>query len=321
MSSGGLAPVGRTALLLRAAHLYHGDGLGQPEIARRLGLSQSGVSRLLRDAAQAGIVRTIVVTPPGTHLDLESGLRERFGLRDAVVADTPSDDESARLSAIGASAADYLSSVLRPGERIGVSSRSAALLAMAEVLQPLPKAHSVVQVLGAIGSATLRAQSTRLTDRIAQMASAEPVYLPAPGVVSSAAVRNGLLTDRHIADALTASTSITTLLTGIGARTAETRPSWGSALPDSDLERLAASDAVGDVCLNFFDRDGALLEVGISDHVLGIDAETLRKVPRRIGVAGGPSKYAAIRAAALGGWIDVLVTDNLTARALLDDES
>ena len=37
-------------------------------------------------------------------------------------------------------------------------------------------------------------------------------------------------------------------------------------------------------------------------------------------VGGGPGGYvAAIRAALLGGWMNVLVTDVATARALLDE--
>ena len=52
-------------------------------------------------------------------------------------------------------------------------------------------------------------------------------------------------------------------------------------------------------------------------RVVGIDADTLRKIPRRIGIAGGESKHAAIHAAVTGGWVNVLITDTATAAALL----
>jgi len=45
----------------------------------------------------------------------------------------------------------------------------------------------------------------------------------------------------------------------------------------------------------------------------------LKQVPRRVGVAGGASKYRAIRAALRGAWVNVLVTDLDTARALAED--
>ena len=55
----------------------------------------------------------------------------------------------------------------------------------------------------------------------------------------------------------------------------------------------------------------------LDDRVVGIDADTLRKVPRRIGIAGGESKHSAIHAAVIGGWVNVLLTDTGTASALL----
>ena len=52
-------------------------------------------------------------------------------------------------------------------------------------------------------------------------------------------------------------------------------------------------------------------------RVVGIDPQTFRAIPRRVGLAGGARKHEAIRAALLGGWVNVLVTDMTTARALL----
>jgi DNA-binding transcriptional regulator LsrR (DeoR family) len=45
----------------------------------------------------------------------------------------------------------------------------------------------------------------------------------------------------------------------------------------------------------------------------------LMQVPRRVGAAGGVSKYRAIRAALRGAWVNVLVTDLDTGRALVED--
>src|SRR5699024_11356353 len=81
---------------------------------------------------------------------------------------------------------------------------------------------------------------------------------------------------------------------------------------------ICSAGAVGDVCLQFFGADGELVPSDLHERVLGISAETLRAIPRKIGVAGGPRKFEAIRAAALGGWIDVLITDSYTARRLVD---
>jgi DNA-binding transcriptional regulator LsrR (DeoR family) len=53
--------------------------------------------------------------------------------------------------------------------------------------------------------------------------------------------------------------------------------------------------------------------------VVSITPADLRHVPRRIGVAGGASKYRAIRAALRGAWVNVIITDLDTARGLVAD--
>ena len=46
-------------MMTKVAHLYHAKGLGQIEIAQRLGLSQARVSRLLAAAKEKGIVLSL----------------------------------------------------------------------------------------------------------------------------------------------------------------------------------------------------------------------------------------------------------------------
>ena len=78
---------------------------------------------------------------------------------------------------------------------------------------------------------------------------------------------------------------------------------------------------MGDICLRFFDKRGTLIESELNDRVLGISPEQMLRVDRRIGIAGGTRKYAAIRAAVEGKWINVLITDKKTALKLESDKA
>src|SRR5215475_8016238 len=115
-------------LMTRAARLYYEERLIQSEIASRLGLTQVAVSRLLKKAQEHGIVRTTVVTPPGAFAELEESIERRFALNQVVIGEATSDSEEAVLSAIGSAAAQFLESVVKPGEVIGLSSWSTSLL-------------------------------------------------------------------------------------------------------------------------------------------------------------------------------------------------
>jgi DNA-binding transcriptional regulator LsrR (DeoR family) len=83
---------------------------------------------------------------------------------------------------------------------------------------------------------------------------------------------------------------------------------------------LRGLGAVGDICLRFFDERGQPVSSALDGRVLGIPADLLREIPRRVAVAGGQRKFAAVRAALRGGWLNALITDLGAARRLVDDQ-
>jgi DNA-binding transcriptional regulator LsrR (DeoR family) len=301
--------------------MYHEGGIRQPQIAAELSMSQARVSRLLRQASDIGVVRTVVILPPGVYTDLEERLQDRYGLRDAVVVDA----EGARgqvIPALGAATAQYLHATLTGGEVIGVSSWSATLLAAAEAMpartsSPLDR---VVQIVGGHGDPSVQVQANRLTGDLAAVTGARPVLLPAPGLVSSPALRRALVKDPAIGEVMKSWQELDLALVGIGSL--EPSPllrQSGNALGQDEQEELRHAGAVGDVCLRFFDADGVSLKTPLDQRVVSITPDDLKRVPRRVGVAGGASKYRAIRAALRGGWVNVLVTDLDTARGLAEE--
>ncbi len=309
----------RLSLLTKVALMYHEQGVLQPEIAARLHISQSRVSRLLKEAVQIGVVRTIVVPPLGVHAALEQELKDAFGLVDVVIADVD-ESETGLLSGLGSAAAGYLETTLTGKDRVGISSWSSTLLATVEAMTPrnTRTATDVVQVLGGVGRPNVQVQATQLADRFARVTKAVPRYLPAPGIVAGPALRDALLAEPYTQELVQAWDDLTVVLAGIGS----VQPSplllqSGNALGEEELARLRDLGAVGDVCLRFYDTDGAPVVSDLDDRVVGISTEQLAAVPRTVGVAGGERKWEAIRGAVRGKWVDVLITDSRTARYLL----
>jgi DNA-binding transcriptional regulator LsrR (DeoR family) len=114
---------------------------------------------------------------------------------------------------------------------------------------------------------------------------------------------------------------LTIALVGIGGlKPSGLLASSGNVFSAEELATVRAAGGVGDIGLRYLRADGHPVETPLHDRVIGIELEQLRRVPRAIGVAGGTSKTAAIRAAMLGGWINCLVTDRLTAERLLELE-
>ena len=310
-------------LLVKVARMYHEQGIRQPQIAVQLAVSQPRVSRLLRQAVDLGIVRTVVQMPEGVHADLEEELQRRFGLRDAVVVDTTGAGEDI-LPALGAATASYLDVTLTGGNVIGVASWSETLLGGVQRM-PVKKiagARRVVQLLGGVGRPAVQVEATRLTQELASRTGAEPLYLSAPGLVDTPAVRRAVMSDRSVSEVVEGWGELTDAIVGIGS--IEPSPLLarsGNAISAKDQEELRRLGAVGDVCFRFFDADGRHVRSDLDQRVIGIAPEQLRGVPRRVGVAGGRRKYAAVRAAVLGGWVNVLITDLETATRLTEGDS
>jgi DNA-binding transcriptional regulator LsrR (DeoR family) len=313
----------QTRLVVKIAHMYHQRGLTQPQIAAQLGMSQASVSRLLKLAQEIGIVRTTVHVPPGTFTEVEDALERQYGLNQAVVVDAGTSTVEGVIPALGGSAASFLEMTLPAAEVVGISSWSETLLAAVDSMHQVNKGKTrlVVQVLGGLGRPTSQAYATRLTERLAELCHARPLFLLGPGITGSAEALQMLLRDPNFNEVVSYWDRLSIVLTGIGSVATPSRliRASGTIVRDEHHDELRASGAVGDICLRFFDEKGEFVPSPFDDRVLGISAAQLRKSPRVVAVAGGAGKFAAIRAACRGHLLHTLITDLGTARKLIED--
>lgn len=306
-------------LMIKVARLYHSHGLRQTEIAQRLKISQSRVSRLLTQAEEVAIVRTVVAVPTRIHADLEERVEARFGLSEVHAVDAVSDDEAELGRDLAHTAASLLSDNSFEAPTIGFTSWSKTMRLMVEALQPLrTRTERVVEMLGDLGPPDAQHAAARSTQRLADMTGGQPVFLRTPGVALNREIKDLLLDrDPYAREALGMLDSIDLALVGIGACELDPALHSGSSFTQQQFEQMRERGAVGEVCLHFLNGSGAPLDSELDELVIGVTREQLRSARRRWAVAGGTRKHHAIRAALAGGWIDTLVTDTRTAEFLL----
>lgn len=307
--------------MTKIARMYHEHGLRQAEIARQLSISQAKVSRLLKRAEQAGIIRTIVTAAPGVYAELEEEIEKRFGLNEAVVVDVdPDASEQDILASIGAGAAGYLEASFSGRDRIGVSSWSQTVLAMVDRMRPLnPRgAEEVVQLLGGMGAPEAQSHSNRILGEFARMIGAEAVYVPAPGIVATHDIYESLMQEAPMQEITRHWRDLSVAIMGIGSIEPSTvLATSGNAFSADEIRELAEAGAAGDICHRIFRTDGTLVQGDHDDRIIAIQTDDLLRIPRRVGLAGGPRKRDAIRGALEGHWITTLITDVHTAEALV----
>lgn len=315
-----MARLDELRLMVKIARLYHERGLRQSQIAGQLDISQATISRLLKRAEKEQIISVQIRVPVGAFPEVEDALEQRYGLKEAVVVDCLGEDDQV-VRDLGAAAAYYLETTLKPGEVIGVSSWSSTLLAMVDALHPFPKQFSaeVVQILGGNGNPGAAEHAVQLVRRLSSLVHGPAHFLPSPGITGSAEAQRAFLQDIYVQAGLARFARVSIALVGIGTLD----PSQllflsGNVFSADELDQLRRQRAVGDICLRFFDPEGNPIKTSLEDRVIGMELEQLRAVKRSVGVAGGRRKREAIRGALRGRFVNVLITDRRTADWLLE---
>lgn len=306
------------ALLAEVATLYYVERYTQEEIARRIGRSIATVSRLLAKAHATEVVEVRVRSTIPIVPALQSALSERFGLRAARVARV-SPGGSTSLAQISNLAGRLITTLLTDGAVIAVSW-GATVQSVIQAIAPLQQRDlHVVQGLGSLGSRMPSIDNPALVQMLADRLEATPHFLPAPMIVESVSVRDALARDPYFHSTLELCAKPDVALIGIGAADpSQSGPVRAGYLDRSELEDVRACGAVGDIAVEFYDLHGRILQTDFGPRVMGMRQRELRNAKTVVAVAAGAEKVSAILGALRTGLIHILVTDNLTARQVLE---
>jgi deoxyribonucleoside regulator len=296
----------------RAAWLYYERGLTQDEIARRLIVSRSTVSRLLTYAREAGIVAISLTRPLPEVAAVETGLHEAFPLR--VVAVEPLESGEAPAAAVARAGARFLARLARSPSTIGVGWGST----LAAAARALPRAAAPwIRLVDVVGRPPGEGSLVAVSRLLARLWSVEVVSVPAPAFADSVELRERLLRDPVVSEVLGRARNADMIVLSIGSVGADSTFVREGVLTAADMGRLRLAGAVGDLLGHFYDADGREVAVERVLGPVGLDLDDLRRHPSVVAFAAGESKLAGIRAAAAQGLISGLVTDESTARSLL----
>src|SRR5699024_2899382 len=92
----------------------------------------------------------------------------------------------------------------------------------------------------------------------------------------------------------------------------------GNVFTQKELERLEKNGAIGDICLHFFNEQGTPIKTSLNERTISMSLDQIKNIDRSVGIAGGKKKIKAIKAAIKGSFINVLITDNFTAKKILN---
>ncbi len=297
-------------LMFKTAWYYYMERLTQQNIAQILGISRMRVIKLLEKAQKNGVVQFKISKGHLVPIEIEKKLIKKYGLKDAFIVPTnPSDDDVNET--ISKAAAMYISDRVKNDDFVNIGYGDTLSRVLNNLCMQTDKTISFVSMTGGVNYYLQNMQNN--------FNNATLHLTPAPLLTSSKEMAEAFKNESAVKEIsrLTHLSSMT--IVGIGALEDNATIFKNGILSANDLLFLKMRGAVGDVLSHFIDKEGNLIETPYEHKIISTELETLRNLQNVIGVAAGSSKIEAIKAVLKNKYLDVLVTDEATANALLEE--
>ncbi len=306
----------RLQTIVRVARLYYEVGHTQHEIAKEMKISRPQISRYLSYAKEHGIVQISINDPLSSCSGLESLFQEIYSLKRAIIVPIASDDEKMIKMQLGRTTAGFLHRILKDGDIIGISWGTTLKEVAFSLKSKNLKEVAVVQLKGGVGRLNAKINPMDILVQFASKLQAKPFSLTVPTIVTNEKIKEALVADSMVKEILELGYKANIAVFSIGY------PSKKSVLVDAgyfsvdEIENLRQQGAVGDICSRHFTINGEVFG-NLEARTIGIDLQAIKKKEYAIGIAGGINCAPGILGALRGKYLNVLVTDETTARMVM----
>jgi deoxyribonucleoside regulator len=307
----------KTWKIAKIAKLYYEDCLTQAAIAKRFKLSRSTVSRILEQAKSEGIVEVKIRFPWQRVGELESALYEKYHLKSVRVLKTVNEwSYNEMLEGLGILASRYFKEIVQPNSIVAISSGNAVYQTV-KALEPQNLNLGVVQMMGVTQRDDHLIDGPELVQMLAHRMSGHYIYMQAPFIINDPEVHRKLYKEQPFQDVITWVKESSCALVGIGMVDPIDSSLLRTGFSIDSLNELIRCGAVGEICGQPYDEMGQPVQTEKAQKGVSIELNLIKNIPYIIGIAGGIEKASAILGALTGQLINVLVTDQMTAEAIL----
>ena len=304
--------------LAQVAWAYHVEGLTQEKVAEKLGATRLRVNKALGDARARGLVRITFNTAFAACAELEAALKARFNLKQAYVAPAPMEPRDIQM-VVGAALGNLLTETLAdPAIRLFGMSWGNTLNIATRFVGAMDRPDlEVISVMGGLTRGS-DLNSFEITTRLADLIGAQHSYFTAPLYAGSRESRDTIMQLDVFREVLEKLRSVDAMAMAAGDLSTRSLLMRDGLPSDVTMEELIALGGVGDVLGTVIDANGNALDHPINERIIGIGFDDLARIPNVILAAGGAQKVAVNRAILGLGVVNTFVTDEASARALLD---
>jgi DNA-binding transcriptional regulator LsrR (DeoR family) len=305
--------------LVEVAEMFYKQGLSQKEIANQLNLSCPTVSRMIRKIRELEIVEIIIHRPETRTmclLELAGDVKSKLKLKEVMVV--PQSSAGLLRKNMGKICAEWLGGKIKGKTVLGLAGgRSVA--STADFVEKTHNTVEVVSLMGGINSVNDNIHSDMVVWNFSQKIGASSRILHSPVILAD---KNDVFTMKKnpvVSQVISLFDRIDLAIVGIGSLNAgDSLLLHSDLLNQEDIDFLKKGKYIGEMCGRFFNRKGREPEGSLAERTVAITLKQLRKIPLVCLMASGPEKVEGILAASMAGFINVLITGEETAKALLE---
>jgi len=303
-------------LVSKIARLYYLGNLTQQEIADRLGISRTRVSRYLDLAKRENIVEININSPSGQFGELEFEIENRFNLKECLIVPSYEDKDQVH-KAMAGRLSNKLERILETGGYMGIGWGT-TLKSLADYIE-VGKNYEVkvVPLIGGLGKIGTGVHTNSIASTLANKLGGISYMIHSPAVLDSREVKEIIENDSNTREIIELSKKVDTAILGISDIGHDSTLLKSGNFREEEFEYLKSLGVIGDLNLIFIDKQGNHVKNGLDERLIRISLERIKSIKNVMVVGFGKRKAPVILGALKGQIINTLLTDEDTAKQIL----
>lgn len=304
-------------LISKILKMYYIDGLTQNEVADKLSISRIKVARFLYYAREKKLIEIKINVPLGEYDELERGIEKEFNINECrVVPALENKEEIYKYLAVELS--DVLDRILVEGEHIGVSWGT-TLEGVGKYLNIHKRKNlKILPVCGAVGVEGQEYTTNAITRMFAEKLGGMYYTINIPACLDTREAKDILEKDSNTLQIMKLVNKISTSILAVSDINLDTSFGKLGSFTEKDINYLKKLGIIGILNFEFLSKDGNLVINKLIERIIRLyPLDAIKNTKNSIMVSFGTQKVDIMRAVLNSKAINIMITDESTARQIL----
>jgi len=305
-------------IIYRILRMYYIDNLTQSMIASKLSISRIKVARFLYFARENDLVETKLNFDISENDELESEFENKFMLKECWIVPSFEKIQDTYKYA-GDNLSEILSRIIKNNSCIGIAWSNNVKDVLEYVKISKNNTVSTLATTGNIDVEGSRNNANFIAHSFSEKTGGVDYLINFPAVFDSKEAKLVMEKERNTKRIKEIANKIDINITGIGTIGAESTIFKAGYFKYDEIKYIESTGAIGSINLNFIDKNGKEVKSDFDARIIKVfPYSKFRQTENIIGIVFGVNKAQAIKAALNANLIKTLITDENTAKAVIN---